>query len=136
VLREHRGDAHWRATSVHGVDPVECHVLHAADGAMPADLLQRVSGWDDPSWADATRRLESRRLVSVEHGRLTLAPDGLATKRAIEAATDAHADPAIDTVGAHRVMELREAMRPWIATIMEADVIGAWKMREALWRDE
>jgi hypothetical protein len=136
VLREHRGDAHWRATSAHGVDPVECHVLHAADGAMPADLLQRVSGWDDASWADATRRLESRRLVSVEHGRLTLAPDGLATKRAIEAATDAHADRAIDTVGAHRVMELREAMRPWIASIMEADVIGAWKMREALWRDE
>ena len=136
VLREHRGDAHWRATSAHGVDPVECHVLHAADGAMPADLLQRVSGWDDVSWADATQRLKDRRLVSLDRGRLSLTADGLATKRAIEVATDAHADRAIDTVGAQRVMELREAMRPWIALIMEADVIGAWKMREALWRDE
>jgi hypothetical protein len=80
--------------------------------------------------------LESRRLVSLDRGPLSLTSDGLATKRAIEAATDAHADRAIDTVGAQRVMELREAMRPWIALIMEADVIGAWKMREALWRDE
>jgi hypothetical protein len=31
---------------------------------------------------------------------------------------------------------MREEMRPWIEAIMNADVIGAWKMREALWRDE
>jgi hypothetical protein len=80
--------------------------------------------------------LESRRLVSLDRGPLSLTSDGLATKRAIEAATDAHADRAIDKVGVQRVIELREAMRPWIALIMEADVIGAWKMREALWRDE
>jgi hypothetical protein len=80
--------------------------------------------------------LESRRLVSLDRGPLSLTSDGLATKRAIEAATDAHADRAIDTVGVQRVIELREAMRPWITLIMEADVIGAWKMREALWRDE
>ena len=26
-------------------------------------------------------------------------------------------------------------MKPWVSAIMDADVIGAWKMREQLWRD-
>ncbi|MFM7095144.1 MAG: helix-turn-helix domain-containing protein, partial [Actinomycetota bacterium] len=136
VLREHRGDAHWRATAAHGVDPVECHILHAADGAMPEDLLQRVSGWDDDAWAEARYRLEQRGLITSADDRPSLTADGRTTKRAIEAATDSHADRAIDSVGATKVLEFREQMRPWITAIMDADVIGAWKMREALWRDE
>lgn len=136
VLREHRGDAHWRATASNGIDPVECHLLHAADGAMPEDLLQRVSGWDDASWSTAKERLVKRGLVRIDGTKLDLTHEGRATKRAIEVATDAHADHAIETVGAHHVGTMREGMRPWIASIMEADVIGAWKMREELWRDE
>lgn len=136
VLREHRGDAHWRATAAHGIDPVECHILHAADGAMPEDLLQRVTGWDDVAWADAKARLGRRGLIDATDGRPTLTTDGRTTKRAIEAATDAHADAAIEAVGTSRVLQMRELMRPWIAAIMDADVIGAWKVREALWRDE
>ena len=136
VLREHRGDAHWRATAAHGIDPVECHILHAADGAMPEDLLQRVSGWDDDAWAEARHRLEQRGLITITDDRPSLTADGRTTKRAIEAATDSHADRAIDSVGASKVLEFREQMRPWITAIMDADVIGAWKMREALWRDE
>lgn len=136
VLREHRGDAHWRATAAHGVDPVECHILHAADGAMPEELLQRVSGWDDVAWQSAKTSLEQRGLVHRTETSISLTPEGQGTKRAIEAATDAHADVAIQRVGVDRVVALREALRPTIALIMEADVIGAWKMREALWRDE
>lgn len=136
VLREHRGDAHWRATAAHGIDPVECHILHAADGAMPEDLLQRVSGWDDAAWREAKENLVRRGLVYLASQRMTLTGDGHSTKRAIEASTDAHADAAIQSVGIDRVIDMREAMRPWIASIMDADVIGAWKMREALWRDE
>ena len=136
VLREHRGDAHWRATAAHGIDPVECHILHAADGAMPEDLLQRVSGWNDGAWANARLRLEKRGLINITDERPVLTTDGRATKRAIEAATDSHADGAIESVGTTRVLEFRDLMRPWITAIMDADVIGAWKMREALWRDE
>ena len=136
VLREHRGDTHWRATAAHGIDPVECHILHAADGAMPEDLLQRVSGWDDVAWADAKHRLARRGIIEINEDRPVLTDDGRTTKRAIEAATDSHADRAIEAVGAARVLELRERMRPWIAMIMDADVIGAWKMREELWREE
>lgn len=136
VLREHRGDAHWRATAGHGIDPVECHLLHAADGAMPEDLLQRVSGWDDTAWSDAKQRLQRRGLLTLVDNAVMLTSEGRTTKRAIEAATDAHADRSIESVGVARVSKLREAMRPWIAAIMDTDVIGAWKMREALWRDE
>jgi len=136
VLREHRGDAHWRATAAHGIDPVECHVLHAAGGAMPEDLLQRVSGWDDESWSAGKGRLVARRLIVTDGQGTRLTDDGRLTKRAIEAATDAHADKAIASVGVSNVIHMREAMRPWISAIMDADVIGAWKMREALWRDE
>lgn len=136
VVREHRGDAHWRATASHGIDPVECHILHAADGAMPEDLLQRVSGWGDAAWTAATERLARRGLVGLTNGIAALTAEGRATKRAIEAATDAHAERAVESIGAARLSELRERMRPWVSAIMDADVIGAWKMREALWRDE
>lgn len=136
VLREHRGDAHWRATAAHGIDPVECHILHAADGAMPEDLLQRVSGWDDAAWDEAKRRLVARGLLDSSTTAIRLTPDGHASKRAIESATDAHADKSIEAVGVGNVVRMREEMRPWIEAIMNADVIGAWKMREALWRDE
>jgi len=134
--REHRGDAHWRATAAHGIDPVQCHILHAADGAMPEDLLQRVSGWDDESWSKAKRSLAARGLVVVDDSGIRLTDDGHITKRAIEATTDAHAKSAIEVAGTSNVIRMREEMRPWIEAIMAADVIGAWKMREALWRDE
>ncbi len=132
VLREHRGDAHWAATSGEGVGPVDCHVLHAADGAMPAELLQRVSGWDDPAWAGAIESLTRRGLLQ-SNGTLTDA--GRAVKLRIERATDRAAAQSLQAIGADGVDELRTIMTPWVSAIVEADVVGAWKMREALWRD-
>jgi hypothetical protein len=38
-------------------------------------------------------------------------------------------------VGDKQTTELTQLMKPWIIAIMDADVIGAWKMREQLWRD-
>lgn len=132
VLREHRGDAHWAATSGEGIDSVECHVLHAADGAMPADMLQRVSGRSDDDWAAAVERLEHRGLVDADQH---LTERGRATKLRIEWSTDRAAATAISAVGDDAAERLRTLMHPWTATIMEAGVIGAWRMREQLWRD-
>lgn len=132
VLREHRGDAHWAATSAEGVGPVDCHVLHAADGAMPADLLQRVSGWSDEAWAAAVESLRSRGLLDRE-GELT--ETGRAVKLRIEWATDAAAAAPLHSMGPEGVTELRQLMAPWVRRIVDADIVGAWKMREALWRD-
>jgi hypothetical protein len=132
VLREHRGDAHWAATSGEGVGPVECHVLHAADGAMPAELLQRVSGWNDDAWAGAVESLRGRDLLDGD-GALTDA--GRTVKWRIEWATDAAALQPLRALGDDGVAELRQLMAPWVRSIVEADVVGAWKLREELWRD-
>lgn len=149
VLREHRGDVHWRATASHGINSVECHILHAADGAMPEELLKRVSGWDDASWSRAVDGLVHRGLItsglvtsgqvgrgeSREAASLQLTEQGRAIKRSIESMTDAHALLAIETIGVDRVLMFRENLRPWITALMQTDVIGAWKIREELWRD-
>jgi hypothetical protein len=132
VLREHRGDSHWAATSGEGIGPVECHVLHAADGAMPADLLQRVSGWDDMAWHEATESLRLRGLVDADGG---LTEAGQAVKWRIEWATDAAAWQPLAAIGEEGVAELQGLMAPWVRAITDAGVVGAWTMREALWRD-
>ena len=131
ILREHRGDTHWVATSALGLDSVECHVLHAADGHMPDDLLQRVTGWDDDAWAAAWDRLRTRGLVD---GTTTTA-DGADLKAELEHLTDDLALRPWHAVGADGATELREVLAPLTATITEAGVIGAWEVRERLWRD-
>ena len=133
VLREHRGDAHWRATAAQLIDPVECHLLHAADGAMPEDMLQRVSGWSDAAWIAATERLRSRGLI--EAAELSLTVTGRRTKAAIESATDESAARCFAAGGSDAPRQLREDMRPWTDLIMDSGVIGAWKLREELWKD-
>lgn len=132
VLREHRGDAHWAATSGEGVSPVECHVLHAADGAMPAELLQRVSGWNDAAWAGAVESMRGRGLLDADGA---LSETGQALKLRIEWATDASAMGPLRVLGEDGVAELRSLMAPWVAAIVNAEVVGAWRLREELWRD-
>jgi hypothetical protein len=133
ILREHRGDAHWVATSAAGIDAVECHLLHAADGAMPAELLQRVSGWGDEAWQAAVERLRSRGLL-VPDG-LALTDRGQAVKLQIEHATDAAAARPLAALGGDGCETLAGHLRPWVQAISDAGVIGAWKLREELWRD-
>jgi hypothetical protein len=132
VLREHRGDAHWAATSGEGVGAVECHILHAADGAMPAELLQRVSGWSDAAWGAATESLRDRGVLD-RGGALTEA--GQALKLRLEWATDAAAMQPLRVLGDDGIAELRRLMAPWVQAIMNAEVVGAWTLREARWRD-
>jgi hypothetical protein len=133
ILREHRGDAHWAATSAADLDAVECHVLHAADGAMPEELLQRVSGWDDDAWAAATGRLRRRGLLVADE--LALTDAGRDVKLAVEHATDRAAARPLAAIGEEAVHRFQALLRPWTRAITEAGVIGAWKLREELWRD-
>ena len=135
ILREFRGDAHWAATAAAGIDAVECHILHAADGAMPEDLLQRVTGWDDSDWEAAKASLRSRGLMQNGGSELELTADGAEVKLLIERATDSGSSAPVSVVGEKQTAELIQLMKPWVSAIMDADVIGAWKMREQLWRD-
>lgn len=136
ILREHRGDAHWAATSAEGLDAVECHVLHAADGAMPADLLQRVSGWDDDAWAAGVARLRDRGFVTgTDPVTVTVTDAGRAAKLRVEHATDRAAAGPVAAIGEDGARRLRLTMQPWVDRIVEAGVVGAWKLREELWKD-
>jgi hypothetical protein len=135
ILREYRGDAHWAATAAAGIDAVECHILHAADGAMPEDLLQRVTGWRDAQWEEAKERLRSRGLLQIGDAKLALTVAGEEVKLFIERSTDSGSSSPVVAVGDKQTTELTQLMKPWIVAIMDADVIGAWKMREQLWRD-
>jgi len=135
ILREYRGDAHWAATAAAGVDAVECHILHAADGAMPEDLLQRVTGWQDSEWAEAKARLIARGLLQKDISDLHITPAGEEVKLFIERSTDSGSATPVSIVGEKQSEELISFMKPWVTAIMNADVIGAWKMREQLWRD-
>ena len=135
ILREYRGDAHWAATAAAGIDAVECHILHAADGAMPEDLLHRVTGWNDPEWKAAKERLRSRGLLKNSGSNLELTDAGIEVKLFIEHSTDSGSSSPVSVAGEKQTTELIELMKPWVSAIMDADVIGAWKMREQLWRD-
>jgi hypothetical protein len=135
ILREYRGDAHWAATAASAIDAVECHILHAADGAMPEDLLQRVTGWQDSHWEEAKERLRTRGLLQNSDAKLALTVAGEEVKLFIERSTDSGSSSPVLAVGDKQTTELTQLMKPWIVAIMDADVIGAWKMREQLWRD-
>ena len=135
ILREYRGDVHWAATAAAGIDAVECHILHAADGAMPEDLLHRVTGWNDSEWEAAKERLRSRGLLKNSGTILELTDAGSEVKLFIEHSTDSGSSLPVSVAGEKQTTELIELMKPWISAIMDADVIGAWKMREQLWRD-
>lgn len=134
VLREHRGDAHWAATLAEGVDPIECHILHAADGMMPEEVLQRITGWNADAWGTATERLVDRCLIHTEGG-LTVTAEGRALKLRIEHATDRAAAQPITAIGTDGASRFQELLRPWVNAFMDAGHIGVWKTREEMWRD-
>ncbi|MGA9276013.1 SCO6745 family protein [Ilumatobacter sp.] len=131
VLREHRGDSHWVVTVAEGLDAVECHVLHATDGHMPRDLLQRVTGWDDAAWDDGVDRLSARGLVA--DGRTT--PDGAALKAEIEHRTDELASSPWQHLDGNAIQGMHQVLANLSAAMVAAGELPTWELRERLWRD-
>lgn len=132
ILREHRGDAHWAVTSAMGLDAVECHVLHAADGYMPHEVLQRVTGWSDEAWEAALGRLVARGLVS-DRSRTT--EEGARFKAELERRTDRLASHPYAALTEVEQVALRDAVSPLVARLLDAGVAAIWKQREVLWRE-
>lgn len=135
VLREHRGDAHWAATSASLLDSCECHVLHAADGHMPAGLLQQVNGWDDLSWAAATDRLADRGLVERVDSGVSTTDAGAALKLAVEHRTDRLASVPWRVLDDGEMVVLRDTMAPVVGRILDAGIAAFWRLREEMWRE-
>jgi hypothetical protein len=72
LLREHRGDGHNAALLAAGLDGCGAHVLAAAVGGAPREVIQPARGWTDEQWDAAVASLADRGLVHLD-GRATAA---------------------------------------------------------------
>jgi hypothetical protein len=103
VLREHRGDGHVTTLLAHGVGPVEAHVLVAAAGQVPAEVLRAARKWTQQDWAEATERLAARGWLAPDG---TFTPAGRAARVELETETDRLALRPYAELGADRVEDL------------------------------
>jgi hypothetical protein len=117
VLREHRGDGHVTALLTHGVGPVEAHVLAAAGGRAPADLLRAARKWSEQDWSAATERLAARGWMTADG---TLSEAGHAAREDIQAETDRLALQPYAALGPDRVDDLLAALRPLAGAVIAA----------------
>jgi hypothetical protein len=85
LLREHRGDGHNAALVAHGIDGCGAHVLAAATGGAPRDVLQPARGWSDDDWAASEAALAQRGLVDSAG---VATAEGRAVHDAVERRTD------------------------------------------------
>lgn len=118
TLREHRGDGHVAALTVHGIDGCEAHHLHAAAHGTPHEVLRDNRGFTFDQWANAGRRLEERGLTS--NGELTEPGAELTAK--IETLTDELAGGPIRH-SAIDVQALVADLDPWARTIAASGVL-------------
>lgn len=113
LLREHRGDGHVAALVTHDLGPVEAMVTSLLAGSVVSEqFLRRSRGWTDDEWLAAAQRLRDRGLVTDADGSLSLTPDGVALRQAVEAATDAGALCAWEHLGLDRTRRLAELVLP------------------------
>jgi Helix-turn-helix family len=107
VLREHRGDGHVTALVAAEVGPIAAHVLAAAAGRAPAELIRTARKWSEQDWAGTTADLADRGWVSADG---TLTDAGRTARRAVEQTTDRLALQPYAALGAERVTALFDAL--------------------------
>ncbi|HEY7071557.1 MAG TPA: hypothetical protein VH479_15625 [Acidimicrobiales bacterium] len=123
LVREFRGDGHVAALVSEGIDGCEALVTHAADpvAPVPAEVLRRTRGWDEPAWADASERLRSRGLLDAA-GALT--PAGAEVRARVERITDERAMAPWRTLGEDGAARLRAIVRPLSKAIVAGGLLG------------
>ncbi|MGH2730290.1 MAG: SCO6745 family protein [Actinomycetota bacterium] len=114
LLREFRGDGHVAALVSHQIDGCEAHVLVAAAGVVPAEMLREFRWWSEEEWDAAAGRLQGRGLLD---GAGALTPEGKELRRAIEYLTDVLALPPFAALGDEDCRKLEDLMEPMVARI-------------------
>ncbi|HUY66782.1 MAG TPA: hypothetical protein VMV06_08185 [Acidimicrobiales bacterium] len=128
LLREFRGDGHITALVLHGLDPVEALVMHAASGEVATGFLRATRGWPDAEWDAGVERLRRRGWLEPADGdgpAPALSPSGAAVRQAIEDATDQLAVHPYEAIGEEGCAELRALARPFSRAIVDASGFGA-----------
>ena len=110
-------------------------MMNFKDNNYTINLKRKDLVRQSPEWEAAKERLRSRGLMKNSGTHLELTVAGVEVKLFIEHSTDSGSSSPVSVAGEKKTTELIELMKPWISAIMDADVIGAWKMREQLWRD-
>lgn len=126
-LREFRGDGHIAALVMHGLDPVEALVMHAASGDVPTGFLRATRGWPDAEWEAGVERLRRRGWVEAaddDGAAPALSLSGAATRQAIEDATDQLAVLPYSALGEEACAELRTLARPFSRAVIDAAGLG------------
>jgi hypothetical protein len=96
ALREWRGDGHIAALVAAGVGAPECHLLLAARGTVPAEVLRTSRHWSQEDWDAALERLQARGWLD---GGGAFTDAGRAVGDGIEARTDELAMAPWDALG-------------------------------------
>jgi hypothetical protein len=124
TLREHRGDGHIAAMVSAGITGLEAHLLQAAAGRFPQQVIRQVRGWSEDEWAGAAGALCARGLLGGDGtaspddagapgGALSLTPAGRAVLKTIEAHTDERAwTGGLAALGEQGVEEVLALLRP------------------------
>lgn len=124
LWREYRGDGHNIALSNQGIDGIECHVLLAGKGVGNRDVIEKIRGWDAPSWDAAHERLAKRGLVDAA-GALT--DNGAALRRHIEDETDRLAAAPQLALGPAGVDNVVAGMEPIVDALLASGLVpGKW----------
>ena len=120
ALREWRGDGHIAALIGADVGAPECHVLIAARGRVPAEVLRTSRHWSEEDWAAAVDRLRSRGWVDAD-GAFTEA--GRAASDALETRTDELAMPPWDALGSEGCERLASLLQEPIRAINDSRAV-------------
>jgi hypothetical protein len=115
LLREHRGDGHIAALTVHGLGPCEAHLLRLGRSGESVETLTASRGWVEADWIAALGRLAERELVD-ETGQL--AELGIAIHDTVEELTDELARRPVVAIQAE-LAELANVLGPIAGTLAD-----------------
>jgi hypothetical protein len=120
ALREWRGDGHVAALVDADIGSPECHLMLAARGAVPAEVLRTSRRWSEDEWAAAAERLRARGWLDAEGG---FTPVGREAGDAVEARTDELAMAPWTALGPERCDRLAELMTEPATRINDAAAV-------------
>ncbi|NNN22348.1 MAG: hypothetical protein HKL80_10160 [Acidimicrobiales bacterium] len=115
LLREHRGDSHSAAWTVHGVDGIEISVLSELYWGIPLKSYVFTRGWSPDEIDQAISRLRDKDLIDTKD---SLTTKGFELRESIEEATDLAEEASILALG-EDFQELVSILSPMAHKIVE-----------------
>jgi hypothetical protein len=120
ALREWRGDGHIIALVDAEVGAPDCHLMLAARGSVPLEVLRQSRRWSEDEFADALERLGSRGWLDGD-GAFT--DVGRVVGDRVEARTDELAMAPWAALGDDGCQRLAELMREPVSRLNEAGAV-------------